>query len=337
MKPNLITIGSCTLDCLINIKDTLRFEMFEEDRSKKYTAIEYSKKLNIKNLKFIPGGSAANIASDCAMLGLKSAYIGKIGKDFSAQMCIDDLESRNVDLSHMKQTDKKKTAFSVILKSGWGKDRSILAYKGANDLVTPEEIDEDFFSKIKYFAWTSLTKENSCKAVDKCIDLTKNAGGIVFAAPSMSIIKNNPKWAEKLILRSDVISLNREEAEALTKKRSKVDMIKYFIDHDVDLISITDGDDGAVVSDGKTIINNSVYEIKIKDTTGSGDAFMGGIIISKHHGFSLEKTCKFASAIAALEASEFGVREGIPSDFDIIDNFIENHNLKQIKANFQKK
>ena len=235
----------------------------------------------------------------------------------------------------MKQTDKKKTAFSVILKSGWGKDRSILAYKGANDLVTPEEIDEDFFSDVKAFAWTSLTKENSCKAVEKCIHLTKDVGGTVFAAPSMSIIKNNPDWAKKLISQSDVVSLNKDEAEEITGKRSKMEMINFFIEQGVDLISITDGDDGSVVSDGKTVFNNSVYETDIKDTTGAGDAFMSGIILSKFHDFSLEKTCKFASAISSFEASELGVREGIPGDFDVIDDFIANHSLKIIKSNFE--
>ncbi|MCP4761420.1 MAG: hypothetical protein GY870_06535, partial [archaeon] len=61
-NPELITIGSCTLDCMIQVKDILRFEMFDRDKEgnqtvKKYTAIEYSKKLNIEGVQFIPGGS----------------------------------------------------------------------------------------------------------------------------------------------------------------------------------------------------------------------------------------------------------------------------------------
>ena len=76
MNPEVIAIGSCTLDCMLQVKDILRFELFDKDIVKKYTAIEYSRKLNVDGVFFVPGGSAANIASNCSMLGLKSAYIG---------------------------------------------------------------------------------------------------------------------------------------------------------------------------------------------------------------------------------------------------------------------
>ncbi|MFO7796278.1 MAG: carbohydrate kinase family protein [Promethearchaeati archaeon] len=330
MSLDLLTIGSCTLDCIIKIKDILRFELLSNDEVKKYTAIEYSKKLNIENVRFFPGGSAANIASDCAMMNIKSSYIGMIGTDFSAKMCLDDMKSRGVNISHVNQTEKDKTAFSVILKTNWGKDRSILAYKGANDLISPTDINEDLFKKIQAFAWTSLTKENSCKAVDKCIDLTKENGGKVFAAPSMSIIKNNEKWAEKLISKSDVLSLNKEEAQAFTNIEETVHIIKELMDKSLDLVSITNGSNGSVLSDGKNIINNGVYDISIKDMTGAGDAFMSGIIFSHLNNYDLEKTSKFASAIASFEAMKTGVREGIPKDLNKINKFIEENTLEQV-------
>ena len=112
---DLISIGSCTLDCIISVKDILRFELFEKEIVKKYTAIEYSRKLNVENMRFVPGGSGANIAADCAMLGLKSTYIGVLGNDFSAQICLEDLKKRGVDTSNIKQTDEDKTAFSLIV------------------------------------------------------------------------------------------------------------------------------------------------------------------------------------------------------------------------------
>jgi sugar/nucleoside kinase (ribokinase family) len=133
LKPELITIGSCTLDCIIQVQDILRFELFDKDVVKKYTAIEYSRKLNVDDIRFVPGGSGANIAADCAMLGINSTYIGVIGKDFSAQICLEDMKKRNVDITHIYQTEADNTAFSAILKTEWGKDRSILAYKGANN------------------------------------------------------------------------------------------------------------------------------------------------------------------------------------------------------------
>lgn len=327
---DVISIGSCTLDCIIQIKDILRFELFDKDVVKKYTAIEYSRKLNVDGVRFVPGGSAANIAANCAMLGLKSTYIGIIGNDFSANICLNDLGKRGVDLSNIIQTDEDSTALSVILRTEWGKDRSILAYKGANNLLNPSDVKEELFENIKAFAWTSLTSENGCRAIEKAITLTKDNNGKIYAAPSMSIIKNNPKWAEILISNSDIVSLNKEEAKEFTGEHDTLHMIHHFLDLGLDLISITDGPNGSIISDGKQIINSSVYQGDVEDTTGAGDAFLAGILISNLNNFDLEKTSKMATAMSFLECKEIGVREGLPNSLQELEHFINNNVIKQV-------
>jgi len=329
--PELITIGSNTLDIIIQIDDILRFELMDKDIIKKYTAIEYSRKLNIRNVRFVPGGSGANIAANCSMLGLNSVYIGVVGNDFSAEICLTDLKKRRVDLSQVIQTDDDTTALSIILRTPWGKDRSILAYKGANNLLKPSDVKEELFNNIKAFAWTSLTTVDACKAIEKAITLTKNKGGMVFAAPSMSIIKNAANWAKILISNSDVVSMNLEEAQEFTGESKKTLMIKNFLDMGIRLISITDGPNGSIISDGKTIINSGVYSAgNVEDTTGAGDAFLTGILISCLNNFSIEKTSKMATAMSFLECQEIGVREGLPQSIQELEDFVNNNTIKQV-------
>jgi len=330
MKPEVIAIGSCTLDCMLQVKDILRFELLDKETIKKYTAIEYSRKLNVERVLFVPGGSAANIASNCAMLGLTSAYIGILGNDFSASICLDDMKKRGVDLSNVIQTDDDSTAFSVILKTEWGKDRSILAYKGANNLLKPEHVKEKLFQDIKAFAWTSLTTESGCRAIEKALQLTLENEGKVFAAPSMSIIKNSPIWAKTLISKSDVVSLNKEEAQEFIKETETVTIIHKFLDLGVKLISITDGPNGSIISDGQTIVNSSIYEGPVEDTTGAGDAFLSDLLISQLNGFTLEKSSKMATAMSYLESKEIGVREGLPNSLSELEKFVNNNSIKQI-------
>ncbi|MFX1313022.1 MAG: carbohydrate kinase family protein [Promethearchaeota archaeon] len=329
--PELITIGSNTLDIIIEIDDILRFELMDNEIIKKYTAIEYSRKLNVKSVRFVPGGSGANIAANCSMLGLKSAYIGVMGNDFSAEICLTDLKKRNVDLSQVIRTDNDTTALSIILRTPWGKDRSILAYKGANNLLKPSNINDELFTNIKAFAWTSLTTDDACKAIEKAITLTKDKGGMIFAAPSMSIIKNAPNWARILISNSDVVSMNLEEAQEFTGERKKTLMINNFLDLGIKLISITDGPHGSIISDGKKIINSGVYSAgNVEDTTGAGDAFLTGILISQLNNLSLEMTSKMATAMSFLECREVGVREGLPTSISQLENFIASNTIKQV-------
>ncbi|MFW9950798.1 MAG: carbohydrate kinase family protein [Candidatus Thorarchaeota archaeon] len=329
MNPEVITIGSNTLDCAIQVKDILRFELFDKDIVKKYTAIEYSRKLNVEALRFFPGGSGANIAADCAMLGLKAAYIGILGYDFSAQICLDDLKRRGVDISYIKQTHDDCTAFSLILKTEWGKDRSILAYKGANNLLKPDDINPDIFIGIKAFAWTSLTSESGCKAIDKAITLAKSNNALVFAAPSMSIIKNNPQWAKTLISKSNVVSMNTEEAMEFTHESEKHYCAKKILEMGPNLVSVTDGANGSLISDGDTVIRSGIYKVKVNDTTGAGDAFLSGILISKLKNYSLEKMSRLATAMSSFESMDIGVRNGLNTNLEDLEKFIKSHELKQ--------
>ncbi len=286
--------------------------------------------MNVNSVRFVPGGSGSNIAANCSMLGLKTCYIGILGNDFSANICLDDLRKRGVDLSQVIQTDEDSTALSVILRTPWGKDRSILAYKGANNLLKPSDVKPELFENIKAFSWTSLTSDAGCQAIEKAIKLTKDNGGKIFAAPSMSILKNASNWAETLISQSDVVSLNMEEAQEFTGKTKKTLMIKSFINKGVKLISITDGPNGSIISDGDTIINSSIFEGTIEDTTGAGDAFLSGLLISTLNNFSLEKTSKMATAMAALECMEVGVREGLPNSLQELENFVDTNTLNQV-------
>ena len=146
----------------------------------------------------------------------------------------------------------------------------------------------------------------------------------------MSIIKNNPRWAKILISNSDVVSLNKEEAQEFTGEIDTVRMIHKFLDIGVKLISITDGPNGSIKSNGKEIVNSSVYVGNVEDTTGAGDAFLSGILISQLNNFSLEKTSKMATAMSFLECKEIGVREGLPNSLQELENFVGNNDIKQV-------
>jgi len=98
----------------------------------------------------------------------------------------------------------------------------------------------------------------------------------------------------------------------------------------VNLISITDGPNGSIISDGQNIVNSSIYEGPVEDTTGAGDAFLTGLLISRLNGFSLEKSSKMATAMSYLESKEIGVREGLPNSLKELEDFINNNQIKQI-------
>ncbi|MHA1999190.1 MAG: carbohydrate kinase family protein [Promethearchaeota archaeon] len=333
----LACIGSCCVDVIMNVQDVFKFEMVDANKPdiiKKYTAIEYSSKLNVNAVKVAPGGSAANVAANLANLGVKTSYIGKLGADFFGNLSKDDLKEAGVDVESCFQTPDDHTGVSVILITPFGKDRSILSYKGANNLIRPEEIQESWLKRAKNLQWTSLTSDSGVASIEKCIDIVKSNGtGRIFACPSISILKNNYKGAKRLIGKSDVLILNKEEIRELTGMVDILDAMKDVLGMGPGIVCCTDGKDGSYITDGTTLLKSRVYEgLEVVDTTGAGDAFASGVIDACMKGLSLEMMLKQGATIAAFECSELGVRDGVPHEFSIVEQFISTHPLEIIRG-----
>ena len=327
-KIDMACIGSCNLDVIMTVNDVMRFELFEKDRVKKYTAIEYSSKYNVEGLKFAPGGSAANISVDMTYLDdLKTAYIGKMGKDFMGDECITDLKNHGVNLDGVIYTDVERTGLAVILITPYGKDRSILAHKGANNLIQPEELNMELLQKSKNLVWTSLTSKSGIKTIQKAITFMKEEGKMVFAGPSISILRHSPKEARRLVEQSDFLSLNVEELEILTGVTGVTSGIQAAYELGPKTVAVTNGKEGSFISDGKKMIRAETYEVDVKDTTGAGDAFLSGLMYCTIKKMPLKEMITFASAFAAFECMVLGVREGFPDNTKEVVKYIESNAL----------
>lgn len=322
---DLACIGSCCMDVIMHVNDVFRFDMRAPDFPdvvKEYTAIEYSSKLNVKSLKFTPGGSAANVAVNLKHIGLQTSYIGKLGDEFMGKMAIEDMKQAGVQLESCFTTDEDKTGLSVILITPFGKDRSILAYKGANDLIRPAEINDEWLHKARHLQWTSLTSQSGVDSIEKCIDIVKGHGGTIFACPSISIMRNNLEGARRLVSKSDVLLLNKEELAALTGHERSLLGLKKALSMGPSMVACTNGGAGVKVTDGHDMIVAPVYEVDVVDTTGAGDAFASGFIYAYMNNKDMETMIKFGSAMAMFECSVLGVRDGIPREAAAVEEFI---------------
>ncbi|HMF30604.1 MAG TPA: carbohydrate kinase family protein [Candidatus Lokiarchaeia archaeon] len=332
---DVIAIGSACLDIVEEISDIMEIRIRDRRGEEKlYTAIESSTKLNVKNVRYLPGGSAANICCDTALFMFRNTYVGKLGEDNSGDIIFQDLLTRNVVTDHVIRTEEAGTAVSIILMVGGRKDRSILSYKGANDMLTPEDIPEDIFQEGRVFVWTSLTTENATNAILKGIDLAKQNGMVVFGAPSMSIIMGTPDKAKQIISQTDILSFNEEELTALVGEAKTVyQQIEMVHEMGVKVVSVTLGSKGSILSNGYKVVETSTYEVDVVDTTGAGDAFASGILVSHLAGEPIEEMAKFASAMASMKISTWGSRFALPGGIDQLKEFIETHDIQQTVRN----
>jgi sugar/nucleoside kinase (ribokinase family) len=206
-----------------------------------------------------------------------------------------------------------------------------MAYKGANNSVTPADVEnrKAALQNTRVFAWTSLTYDESIAAIERAVDIAKQAGALIVAAPSISIITNRRTDAERLVKKADIISLNDEEVEALTGVHDPIKGAQALIGWGLKLVNVTMGGDGAYLTDGQTLVRTGVYKMKVMDTTGAGDATMAGMIYGYLNKMPIQEIAKHSAALSAMEIGSTGVRVGLPGCYETLMTFINQHEVEQ--------
>ncbi|MBN2156114.1 MAG: carbohydrate kinase family protein [Candidatus Lokiarchaeota archaeon] len=332
---DVVTIGGASADLIMAVKDVMRFETYSQEVVKKYTAIEYSSKVNVDSLHIVPGGSACNVAADLASIGLKTRYLGVVGMDQNGNISLEDLRSRGVDISFVKRTKEDLTGVSIVLMTGYGKDRSILVYKGAADLADAEYVKEEMIKDAKILVWTSLTSEKSCGAIQKAIEYAKKYDVFVCACPSISIIKKRHEDAIRFVKQSDFACMNSEEIQELTGENTTIKGIKKMLSWGLKKMAVSLGSKGSRLIDGDQVVESGIYKVTVSDTTGAGDAFASGFIYGILNNLSLKKIAKYASALSAFEVEGWGVRIGLPKSIHELEDFINKNTLEQTDFTFK--
>ena len=271
---DVICVGSSTVDVFACSKraDLITFKDCEKEKC--MLAYPIGSKILIKKLNFTTGGGGTNCAVAFSRLGLKTAYLGKMGDDNNAQLVIKNLKKEKVDSLAILGKDNM-TGYSIILDS-IKHDRTILAYKGANNHLKWSEIKKNKL-KTKWFYFSTLL-ETSFKTLEKlAIYARKNNIKVAFNV-SEYLARKGPKYLAKILKNTEVFILNKVEAKLMTKKDNVNQMLEKLHSYGPKIVAITCGGNELFVSDGSIVYKAKPNNIKLVETTGAGDAFAASFV-----------------------------------------------------------
>jgi ribokinase len=285
---DIITVGSATVDVFAHT-DPTQSEVVNVHNHKDI-AYPLGAKILIKEMHFFVGGGGTNTAVAFSRLGLKTAYLGKIGKDDNGKTISDCLFKEKIDFIG---TYGEISGYSVILDSVKD-DRTIFTYKGCNDEL---ELGDVNFKTIdaKWLYLSSMMKD-SLNTQQKIADYAKKKGIKIAYNPSLYLVKNHSKSVRSILKHSDIVVFNKEEAQALiTTIHDNIFNLLFEVSKlGPKIVIITDGSNGAHCYNA---VDEMVYSAKPKhvnivETTGAGDAFASGfvtgILLGKDIGMSLK-------------------------------------------------
>ena len=121
----------------------------------------------------------------------------------------------------------------------------------------------------------------------------------------------NPKQVLGLLSDTDVLLVNKKEASLLVGG-SLLDELLNKLKNYVQTVIITDGPMGGIATDGSKTYRFGIYEdVRIKDTTGAGDAFGSGFLAALAAGDSFRTALIFASANSTSVVQRRGAKSGL--------------------------
>jgi ribokinase len=202
------------------------------------------------------------------------------------------------------QDDSYQSGYSVIMIATNG-ERTILNHAG----ISSKTID---LSPIKDVDWvypTSLAA-GGLPLLRQIIDEAEKHNVKVMLNPAGPELANPEKL--KVLLESiDVLCCNKEEMSLLVSGETLEELALHGLNY-VPVVIVSDGPNGVVATDGKTLVRAGMYEdVPVIDRTGAGDAFASGFLSQWSQGKSLKESIIFASANSTAVVSKIGAKGGI--------------------------
>lgn len=276
----------------------------------------------------ILGGAATYITLASSVLGVKSGIVSIVGGDFP-QSDLDMFTNRGINIEGIEIVKDGKTFF-------WsGKYHNDL--NSRDTLVTEVNVLEQFDPQIPESMQDAeiLLLGNLHPGVQlSVLERMKNR-------PKLVILDTMNFWMDsawdilmEMIAKTDVISINDEEARQLSGEYSLVKAAKKIHELGPKYVIIKKGEHGALLfHDGKIFAVPALPLEDVFDPTGAGDTFAGGFAsyLAKKEDFSfdaMKSALIVGSAMASFTVEKFGTEKLIEvTEADIAKRVQDFRNL----------
>lgn len=304
---DIITFGSATQDIFIK---SSAFKI-----SKEKIWLPYGRKIEIKDIIFTSGGGGSNTAFTFAKQGFKVAFIGAVGQDVPGKEIIRELKEAGVKTNFIFQKKGAKTNHSIVI-SPTGKNKTLLVYRGASELLTKKDIPWKEIKKAKWFYLAPLTGK-VCDLFEDIVNFAHKNNINLAINPSLEQLSFPIKKIKRIFEKTDILFLNKKEASFFTKINSQNEkkMVKKIKALVKGIVVMTKGEKGVIVFDGKYLFESKPLPKRVVvDATGAGDSFASGFLSNyiRTNG-DIEKAIQLGMANASSNLSEIGAKTGILS------------------------
>lgn len=303
-QTKILAIGKTVQDVFLTSEE---FDPHKEGKVM-YTHLPLGLKMEVEDVTFSTGGNAGNVAVTLARQGLNVSYMWTLGSDPASETILRELDNEGINTSYVVQKDKYQAGYSTILIATNG-ERTILNHRGVSTDARGTDLDFSAIEKVDWVYPTSLAN-GGIELLEKIVHVAEKAGTKVMLNPAGPELAE-PEKLKALLEGVEILCVNKEEMQKLVHGETMEELVAHGLNL-VPVVIVSDGPNGVVASDGKTVVKAGMYEdVKVIDRTGAGDAFASGFLSQWVQGKSLVDCIVFASANSTSVVRYVGAKPGI--------------------------
>jgi sugar/nucleoside kinase (ribokinase family) len=275
----------------------------------------FNSKVRLTDHQQMPGGQVSSAMVGAQRLGLRAAYVGKVGYDNEGRMLIESLQKEGVDCLNVMIAMGAKTQGAVIIIEQFSGERTILWYHDDGTRIAPDDLKREMIARGRVLHIDGF----DTKAAIQAAEWAREAG-----MPITIDLDTAYPGIDDLLPHVDCLITSQGLANELAGTMKEEDALKTLHEkYGCYLVAMTQGSRGALAFvEGQFIASSAFRPPVIRDTTGAGDAFRAGFIYGLCKGLSIEETMRAANAVAALQCRALGARDGLPTEAEL-QRFLE--------------
>ncbi len=305
----ILGIGNALVDIMTMINDDSILSKFDLPKGS-MQLVDEAKSNSVKsetvdfNRIMTSGGSAANTIHGLAMLGVKTGFIGSIGKDETGVFFEKDMRYAGINTMLIRRDTVTGTAIAMISPDS---ERTFATHLGAAIELNAADLNSEYFKGYDilylegYLILNKLLVETACKMAKQ------NNMKIALDLASFNVVdamlSDFKEIVEKYV---DIVFANEEEARSFTGMAPEGALLNLSQMCEIAVVKV--GSEGSWVRRGEEIIKIGTAQVTLKDTTGAGDLYASGFLYGYSKGKNLEVCGQYGSLLAGHVIEIVGAR-----------------------------
>ena len=318
---DFLAIGDIVTDAFIELDPKHSWLEDDNPQHTKELCMAFGDKLPYKGVVVVPAvGNSPNAAASAHRLGLHAALMTNLGDDRFGKEQVAALEAEGIDTTYVNTHEGEDSNYHYVLR--YGPERTILVKHTEFDYSFPMDMSAPKFMYLSSLAENSLPYHEEITEYLKANPETK----LAFQPGTFQMKLGKEKLGE-LYKNSYLFFCNVEEAQRIlgTTEKDIKTLLSEMRNLGPKVVVITDGPNGAYVSDGEKVLWGPMYPDPAEpvDRTGAGDSFASTFTSALALGKSLEEALLYGPINSMSVVQHIGAQAGLLT-MDKLEEYLAN-------------